>query len=818
MAVKAGKTTFITGDFNISKEYPEFPRPGKDVAMSERSKRGPSGRTEAPRELWDIDSANWYGRQQNPKNYILKTERPDRGYEILDEMKLREPEISAALTDCGLAIASLDWGVRPDDPDDKASRDRADLLTSDFKDIDMKSFMRSCAGSRYKGFVASEIPWIWKKHHHGFNTPVPIPQYAWKFDKDTGAPLLVPAGDYEGKPVTPGRFLVVRNTDEQDGLNWYGESEGCDVYYYADFLNWFIRHWLVSAEIAGGVIVWGKFPQGSSDEQKAELYEMVRSMQNAQTGIIPDTQSIEIPKLERINIRDFWKGSCDWFARKVRKRLTGSDLASSQSDGTGTYAMSAQHGEVSWTWIQGTAPIVENGLKELAKLHTLYNYGPEVPAPEPYLDYEPREDQEKLANTIDKLVGAGVKLKADEVYEKTGWTKPAEDDDVIEKKAAPAPSPFGGLPGMPDKNVQPPEEEEDDSKNNRRTDIPVGQKVKQSDDEDDEKKVKSEKYKVENEDKKAKFAEADAVGAGFRKSLTSARDVLLGQILEAAADPGGPYGNFFESISEHLKKSGSYDEARESGLPADMPRGRKDAFSVFVKDAMASLFVLRALAEVKKSAREATFAEGDVFGVEFWPYEQAISYLQSKATRLPPDFYDLVDRELNNWAFTVSNLESKASIEAVRQSLENAERAGITFADWKKEIESTLSAGEIEALKPGQLETVFRTNLQTAYTAASEHVVNEVDPNGEFYPAYEVSKGSDYDCDICDPRNGKVFPRTDDENKPPFHHRCTCDMTMISKYEYEGMKPISEADRSKLPQPGKGFRSSPAKTLRSGIE
>lgn len=52
-------------------------------------------------------------------------------------------------------------------------------------------------------------------------------------------------------------------------------------------------------------------------------------------------------------------------------------------------------------------------------------------------------DPEKSANVIKTLLDSGVPLKREEVYEKTGFSVPGDDDEVIEGHAPPAPSPFG---------------------------------------------------------------------------------------------------------------------------------------------------------------------------------------------------------------------------------------------------------------------------------------------------------------------------------------------------------------------------------------
>jgi len=71
------------------------------------------------------------------------------------------------------------------------------------------------------------------------------------------------------------------------------------------------------------------------------------------------------------------------------------------------------------------------------------------------IDQRKREDPKEAADLIAVLLGAGVKLRAREVYEKVGFTMPLPGDDVIEGGAA---SPLAGLGFAAPELEQPPEQ------------------------------------------------------------------------------------------------------------------------------------------------------------------------------------------------------------------------------------------------------------------------------------------------------------------------------------------------------------------------
>jgi phage gp29-like protein len=66
--------------------------------------------------------------------------------------------------------------------------------------------------------------------------------------------------------------------------------------------------------------------------------------------------------------------------------------------------------------------------------------------PKVVITNEKKESPQEAASLISTLLGAGVDLRADEVYERTGFTRPGEGDEIVSGAAAAAPAP--GLEGL----------------------------------------------------------------------------------------------------------------------------------------------------------------------------------------------------------------------------------------------------------------------------------------------------------------------------------------------------------------------------------
>lgn len=93
-------------------------------------------------------------------------------------------------------------------------------------------------------------------------------------------------------------------------------------------------------------------------------------------------------------------------------------------------------------------------------------------------------------------------------------------------------------------------------------------------------------------------------------------------------------------------------------------------------------------------------------------FDEAIAAARARGVKLPDAYYAQLQLDLRIVSTTVSGLSALDQIEAVIESVINAISKGQTFGDWQR------MAGHRDWNLPrGRLETVFRTNVQTAYSA-----------------------------------------------------------------------------------------------------
>jgi len=121
---------------------------------------------------------------------------------------------------------------------------------------------------------------------------------------------------------------------------------------------------------------------------------------------------------------------------------------------------------------------------------------------------------------------------------------------------------------------------------------------------------------------------------------------------------------------------------------------------------------------------------GDAFNV---PFDEAIAYFRGKGLRPTFSYKDMIGRA-NDQAFTVAKMMDVDLLKQVRDSLDSALANGQSFTEWKRGIVPILKSSgwwgrkfvddpqtdQTELAQLGsawRVDTIFRTNMQTAYAA-----------------------------------------------------------------------------------------------------
>ncbi len=199
----------------------------------------------------------------------------------------------------------------------------------------------------------------------------------------------------------------------------------------------------------------------------------------------------------------------------------------------------------------------------------------------------------------------------------------------------------------------------------------------------------------------------------------------------------------------------------------------------------------------------------------FEKFEDALRFLRARTPMPSAQFYALSDQARQK-AFTVSNVAQMELVQQVLSSLDRAIDQGQDLESWRKEIGPALReawAGDVE--NPAwRLETIFRTNLQTAFSHGRVRQMR--DPAVTVLRPFRLFDATldERTTDECSSRDGVLLPADDpwwSTNTPPLHFNCRSGIRSLRRAQADRRGGMHLPDREvELNPPGKGFGAAPS--------
>lgn len=165
-------------------------------------------------------------------------------------------------------------------------------------------------------------------------------------------------------------------------------------------------------------------------------------------------------------------------------------------------------------------------------------------------------------------------------------------------------------------------------------------------------------------------------------------------------------------------------------------------------------------------------------------FEEDVRVFRSRVPMTDDEWDELVEAERAR-AFTVAGVTQARVVQDTMDAIDRAIDEGTTFEDFKAEVGVDLYdswGGE----DPGRLETVFRTNVMSAYNEGRQEIfsdpaVQEARPYLRFDDVHD-----NRESDICSALHGTVKPADDPfwkTHTPPLHFNCRSILTPLSPEE-----------------------------------
>lgn len=141
-------------------------------------------------------------------------------------------------------------------------------------------------------------------------------------------------------------------------------------------------------------------------------------------------------------------------------------------------------------------------------------------------------------------------------------------------------------------------------------------------------------------------------------------------------------------------------------------------------------------------------------------------------------------------SFWIAGIENQNILEAIQSELVKAFNDGTSYKDFASRVQEVIDTLGYTGEKPYRLDTIYDTNLFTAYSQAQLQQVEEVKELFPYWRYVAVREPRTTPC-LCPELDGMIF-RQGDGPIPPIHHRCKCSPQFIHVSETEGLKPQSE--------------------------
>lgn len=158
------------------------------------------------------------------------------------------------------------------------------------------------------------------------------------------------------------------------------------------------------------------------------------------------------------------------------------------------------------------------------------------------------------------------------------------------------------------------------------------------------------------------------------------------------------------------------------------------------------------------------------------PFAEAVRFLRAKKPT-PRDVFDTMSDESKQQAFTASRVAKLEVLQGLLESLQEAAETGKTLAEFTSEWEAT-------GLTDAHLETIFRTNLQSAFGRGRFEQGNDPTIGRAFWGWRYRTVGDERVRPEHQALDGLTFAKGQNEEVfPPWGFNCRCAAEWITNRE-----------------------------------
>jgi len=692
-----------------------------------------------------------------------------RQAELFAEFEEKDGHLASVLQTRKLAVIGLPRKMLPYG-DDPADLEAAELVDELLEGLDLDDVLLDLLDAVAQGYSIAEIVWElgarWR--------PVAVEHVApGRFAWDLGLPrLLTDAEPSKGQQLAGNKF-VVHVHKARSGVPYRGGCMRPAAWLYL-FKNYALKDWVQFVEIFGHPLRLGKYDPAASKEDRDALLAAVQSIGTDAAGVIANTTSIDFPSGTGSGTGsvDLYDKLLDYLDRGLSKIVLGQTLTTDTSGSTGTYAAGSVHNQVRRDLLEADARALARTVqRDLIRPLVGFNLGWERTDRLPRLEFDVSEpeDLKALADTYAVLVkDVGLPIAAGHVRDRFGVPAPAAGDELVTGPKSGAPASAGDTGGgtAPDQAAT--------ELATRKGRTPTGALV-----------LSSDSGPTIDADK------LEAIIAASAPEGATAVDAWVAEV-KAAADQARDLAELERTLLERY------------------PAMKLDAFRAAMDKALVASMGHGAVLDVNK----------DLAPWAPVPFDAADEFFATKVAVSPGVFAKLRD-DMKMRAFAVSGLAKEALLADVYRATRKAISEGTTLAEFRADIKKVLDARGWQGKEHRwKIETIFRTNVLSAYSAGHYKAMKE-GVGALPYWQYDAVGDSNTRPEHA-AMDGKVFAANDpiwDTWYPPNGFNCRCTVRAMSQAEVEarGLE-VDAGTAYEMLAPDPGFGHNPGRLAFGGLD
>lgn len=336
------------------------------------------------------------------------------GLKLYDDIE-RDCLAYGLITKRKLAVIARSWEVVPGG-DSRKDKKAADLAAEMLKALDFDRLTEDLLDAVLKGFAVGEIIWATNGSTIYPEAVKPKDQRRFTFGEDYALRLLTPSDFVFGMPV-PERKFIVHTFGSKDG-NPRGLGLGSRLFWPVFFKRQDIRFWLTFIDKYGSPTAVGKYPSGTSEDDKSKLLRALDAISREAGVVIPEDLAVELLEAKRQGVGTH-EQLCRYMDEQISYAILGD--APGAKDSGGALASSAiLRNEVRLELVQADADMLSATLnKTLLTWITELNVPGAVP-PQVWRDAKPSEDLKTRSERDRNLAEVGYRPTLAHVTEAYG--------------------------------------------------------------------------------------------------------------------------------------------------------------------------------------------------------------------------------------------------------------------------------------------------------------------------------------------------------------------------------------------------------------